>query len=203
MADYTPEQLHVQQIVHSNADRMVAMLDNAIQLGAEHKNETLPRFEEVDPLEVIEAVLQEISSLAKIHDLRLTREIKTVLPPVVADRKHLYRILKNLLSNACQFTPPGGQVTLRAWVQQEREDNRDRPYLMLAVVDNGIGIPKSEYKRIFEPFYRLKNVLDEGGMGMGLAVVKELVGWHRGRVWVESMKGEGSVFQVALPVTQD
>jgi signal transduction histidine kinase len=76
---------------------------------------------------------------------------------------------------------------------------------MLAVADNGVGIPDSEVKRIFDPFYQLdnENVDEFGGMGMGLAVVKELVELHRGRVWVESVLDEGSIFQVALPITQE
>jgi two-component system sensor histidine kinase VicK len=73
------------------------------------------------------------------------------------------------------------------------------------VADNGIGIPRSEQKRIFNPFYQLKqsSIETDLGMGMGLAVVKDLVELHNGRVWVESMVGQGSMFYVALPLTQD
>jgi two-component system sensor histidine kinase VicK len=76
---------------------------------------------------------------------------------------------------------------------------------MLAVVDNGVGIPRSEIKRIFDPFYQVRDqdIAVESGMGMGLAVVKELVQLHNGRVWVESAPGEGSAFQIALPLTQE
>jgi two-component system sensor histidine kinase VicK len=68
-----------------------------------------------------------------------------------------------------------------------------------------VGIPPAEAKRIFDPFYQVDNqdLTVESGMGMGLAVVKELVQLHHGRVWVESTPGEGSVFQVALPLTQE
>jgi len=93
---------------------------------------------------------------------------------------------------------------LRAWVQQEREGNRSRPYLLLAVADTGVGIPQAKQQQVFEPFYQLGNQTpdDKPGLGMGLAVVKELVELHQGRVWVESLPGEGAVFQVALPVSQ-
>jgi two-component system sensor histidine kinase VicK len=75
--------------------------------------------------------------------------------------------------------------------------------MVLTVTDFGQGIPSAELKRIFDPFYRLEN---EGpgepkGIGMGLAVVKELVEAHRGRVWVESRVGEGATFFVALPLS--
>ena len=74
----------------------------------------------------------------------------------------------------------------------------------MAVADNGVGIPYSEQKRIFEPFYQLgnQNPDDKPGLGMGLAVVKDLVEMHNGRVWVESVPHEGSLFQVALPLNR-
>jgi signal transduction histidine kinase len=77
--------------------------------------------------------------------------------------------------------------------------------LHIAVIDNGVGIPISEQKRIFDPFYRLNNhpPTEESGMGMGLAVVKELVELHNGRVWVDSNPEAGSVFQVMLPMRQE
>ena len=93
---------------------------------------------------------------------------------------------------------------LRAGIQGEQEGGGVRSYLQLTVIDNGVGIPIIEHKRIFDPFYRLDNQSpdDEAGMGMGLAVVKDLVDLHNGRVWVESTPGVGSVFYVMLPVNQ-
>jgi signal transduction histidine kinase len=141
----------------------------------------------------------------RLRELKLRREIKDDLPPIIADPKHIRQILDNLLANACRFTPPGGYVILRAWIETERVGQIDRPHLIIAVADNGVGVPRSEHKRIFDPFYQLKNqkIDTEIGMGMGLAVVKDLVELHNGRVWVESVVGEGSVFQVALPLTQE
>ena len=80
-----------------------------------------------------------------------------------------------------------------------------QPHVILSVADSGVGIPKEELDRIFRPFHQLENqgLDEESGMGMGLAVVKDLVEVHRGRVWVESTVGVGSVFQVALPISQE
>jgi two-component system phosphate regulon sensor histidine kinase PhoR len=203
MDDYSAEQLHIQQIMHSGVDRMVAVLDNAIQLGVQNKNKVVPHFQQINMVPIIDEVLEAVAPLAELHELTLSKEIKTDLPPITADRQHLYRILENLLENACQFTPPGGYVSVRAWVQHERAGTTMHPELNLIVADNGVGIPSTEFKRIFEPFYQVSGVLDSGGMGMGLTVVKELVEMHKGRVWVESVVNEGSVFQVALPLSQD
>jgi PAS domain S-box-containing protein len=205
MDDYSSEQLRVQHIIHSSAERMVEVLDNAMQITAQNRHQILPRFEETDVKGIIDESLREIASLAELRELELKSEIKQELPKIAADPKQVRRILDNLLSNACRFTPPGGRVTVRAWPQTERVGNSYRPQLSLSVADNGVGVAPSELKRIFDPFYQVKDhrVDEEGGMGMGLAVVKELVQLHNGRVWVESVPGEGSVFYVLLPLTQE
>lgn len=202
--EYSPEQLQVQQIIHSSVERVVEVLDNAIQISVQNKNKIVPRLEQINVVRLIDDVLREFASLATVREIRLVKEVKGELPSIVADRVHLYRILENLLSNGCRFTPPGGRVTLRAWVQNTRVGNVIQPQLILAVADNGVGIPRTELKRIFDPFYQLNNQQpgEERGMGMGLTVVKELVEMHGGQVWVESLVGEGSVFQVALPIGQ-
>jgi two-component system sensor histidine kinase BaeS len=184
---------------------MMEVLDNAMQITAQNRHQILPRFEEIDVKGIIDESLREIASLARLRELELKREIKQELPKIAADPKQVRRILDNLLSNACRFTPPGGRVTLRAWPQTERVGNSYRPQLCLSVADNGVGVAPSELKRVFDPFYQVKDhrVDEEGGMGMGLAVVKELVQLHNGRVWVESVPGEGSVFYVVLPLTQE
>jgi PAS domain S-box-containing protein len=205
MDDYSSDQLHIQHIIHSSAERMVDVLDNAIQITAQNRHQILPRFEEIDVEIIINEALREIASLAQLRELELQREIKPELPKIAADPRHLRRILDNLLSNACRFTPPGGRITLRAWPQSERVGNIYRPQLYLSVADNGVGIPPSEVKRVFDPFYQVKNqgMDEDGGMGMGLTVVRELVQLHNGRVWVESVPSEGSVFYVALPLSQE
>jgi PAS domain S-box-containing protein len=200
MEDYSPEQVYIQQVMHSSADRMVAVLDNAIQLGTHGQHEFLPNFEELVVTEVLESVVRDAAHLAELHELTLTTEVKSNLPLILADHQQVYRILMNLLENACHFTPPGGQVTVRAWAEQNRPGRQSTLEVILAISDNGVGIPANEQHRIFEPFYQIPGVLSTGGMGMGLAVVREMVEVHKGRVWIESTVHEGSVFYVALPV---
>lgn len=202
--EYSTDQLQVQHIIHTSVDRVIEVLNNSLQVSTQTNHKISPRFEEINPTDVINEAFHNAEALAQMRDITLKRESKSVLPPIIADRIHVFRILENLLSNACRFTPPGGRVTLRTWVQEEREHNKFIPFLIFTVADNGVGISKRAVKRIFEPFYRLdnQNPGNDQGMGMGLAVVKELVEAHNGRVWVESTVGEGSVFFVALPLSQ-
>ncbi|MCB0209500.1 MAG: PAS domain-containing protein [Anaerolineae bacterium] len=205
LEDYSPDQLRVQHIIHTSVDRVIEVLNNSIQVNSQTKHKTSPRFEVIDPVEVINEAFEAARPLAQLREVTLKREISSGLPNLTADRHHIYRILENLLSNACRFTPPGGQITLRSWVQEEREGNKFIPHLMISVRDTGVGMAKKDFKRVFEPFFQLdnQNPLEERGMGMGLTVVKELVEAHNGRIWVESALGEGSIFFVALPLAQD
>jgi signal transduction histidine kinase len=184
---------------------MVAVLDNAIQISAQNRHKLLPRFEEIDIIKIIDEALRDIASLVRLRQLKLERDVPGDLPPIAADLKHIRQILDNLLVNACRFTPPGGRVTLQASVESERIGNTVYPRLLLTVADNGVGIPRSEHKRIFDAFYQVKNqqVDEQIGMGMGLAVVKDLVELHNGRIWVESVVGEGATFHISLPLTQE
>jgi K+-sensing histidine kinase KdpD len=113
---------------------------------------------------------------------------------VSADALRLEQVLHNLLQNAAKYSPLGGTI----WLLAAREDAR----ALVAVRDQGIGIPPEAIPQLFQPFYRAANAKDSSvmGMGIGLAVVKELVELHGGSVQVESTEGAGSTFTVRLPL---
>ncbi len=205
MGDYPPQLREVQHAVYKNAQRIREILDNAIRISAQNRHRVLPRFEEIDVCKIIESTVREILPLVRHHELKVTREIKPDTASIVADPRHVHRILYNLLSNACHFTPPGGRIKLKAWTQLYSWGRDTRPYLFITVADNGIGIPEEEQTRIFDRFYQIKHQMPHkrSSMGLGLTVVKELVELHKGKVWVESEVGQGSVFRVALPTHQE
>jgi two-component system sensor histidine kinase ResE len=205
MADYPPQYMQIQQTIYSGSERVVEILDNAIKISAQNRHQILPRFEEVDVAKMIESTAHEIQPLGRLHEVEIKQKLDPELVPIMADVKHLHRIIYNLLSNACRFTPPGGRVLIRAWLQMENWGQTKRPYLFITVADNGVGMPQEELARIFDRFHQIKhpNLSHNGGMGLGLTVVKELVELHNGRIWAESLLGKGSVFHVALPTSQE
>src|SRR5690606_6078354 len=152
-----------------STERIAEVLDNAIKVSAENRHRVLPRFEEVDVTKIIENVVHEILPLARLNEQKFSQEIDRNLVPIIADAKHIYRILYNLLSNACRFTPPGGRIVLNVSIQPDLQSLTREPQLSISVRDNGIGIPKEELNRIFDRFYRSQSQpLDSGGMGLGL-----------------------------------
>ena len=146
--------------------------------------------------DVLRAAVAEHVNLISREGLDLRMEIAPDLPPVVGTPNHLARVVGNLLNNAAKFTPAGGAVTLRAAPQNG--------HVFLQVADTGIGIPPEEQKRIFERFYQVDRTMNRrySGMGLGLALVKEIVEALGGRVSVESEVGQGSTFTVFLPVAK-
>lgn len=111
------------------------------------------------------------------------------------DEELLRRVLVNLVSNACKYTPPGGTVRLSL------EDSPAE--ISLSVADTGPGIAPGDRELIFDRFYRVPEADGKArkipGSGLGLAITKQAVELHRGRIWVESAEGQGSVFRVTLP----
>ena len=99
----------------------------------------------------------------------------------------------NLVTNSTKFTPEGGSITLRA---KERDTE-----LVIEVQDDGIGISKDEQDRLFKPYSRVNTDRQHHpGLGLGLALAKQVVELHGGKIWVESESGKGSTFAFSLPL---
>ena len=121
-------------------------------------------------------------------------EVAEGLPPVSVDDVHLRQVLSNLLSNAVKFSPNGGTITTGARLHDHS--------ILVWVADQGIGIPPEATAKLFSKFYRVDNAdtRNIGGTGLGLALIKEFINAHGGRVWVESQQGKGSTFYFTLPL---
>jgi signal transduction histidine kinase len=133
--------------------------------------------------------------MAQHKAISLSFEAAPNLPPVLADSRQMERVLINLVSNALKYTQPSGAIH----VSVSHEANT----VIVAVRDNGMGISAEHLPHIFERFYRSEAAIrTTEGTGLGLAIVKEIVEKHSGTVEVESTPGEGSIFRVLLPVTQ-
>ncbi len=142
--------------------------------------------------EIVEWVRSHYHYQASRSGIELIVDLPSDLPKALADREHLALALFQLVENAIKFSPEGGRVWIRGWSDQE--------WVHLAVEDEGIGIPAEHLDRIFERFYQVDGSTTRrfGGLGIGLALVWEIVEAHRGRVSVESQVGKGSKFVLSL-----
>jgi PAS domain S-box-containing protein len=144
--------------------------------------------------QMVQTGVEDFAVVAEQQGLALETEIATGLPPVGGDAIYLRRVLDNLLGNAIKFTPRGGTISVRL------EQKGDQ--LVLEVSDTGIGVSPDHQQRVFERFYQVDGSSRRryGGVGLGLAVVRDLVELHGGEVGLESEVGKGSTFTVTLPI---
>jgi len=149
----------------------------------------------VDLRALTDVVLALSKPLIGSQPLELRNRIPADAPPVMADENRLQQILFNLLGNAVKFTQKG---------HVEVSARRENGFLAVTVSDTGIGIPAEKFGRIFESFEQADGSIERtyGGAGLGLAVTKQLVDLHGGRIWVESKVGEGTAMTFTLPVSE-
>ena len=142
----------------------------------------------------IESCIETAQPRARDKDLRLSVNQANKIPDIAGDRRRLTEVLQNLLDNAIQYTPAGGQIMVSAGVTGSE--------VTFTVSDTGIGIPQADQPRIFERFYRVDvaRSREVGGTGLGLSIAKHLVEGHGGRIWVESDVGQGSQFHFSVPI---
>ncbi len=143
--------------------------------------------------ELIDEVLVDWEQMMEAKGLELRQQLPQAEIYVQADRAKVALVMNNLLSNAVAFTPQGGRVEISV-----------RPLtgaVAISVIDTGVGIPKEELNRIFDPFYQVESHLTRHheGLGLGLAIARQVVRQHGGRIWAESVVGRGSRFTFTLP----
>ncbi len=152
----------------------------------------LPKFQPVDLRLLAEDVADKYEDRAAASLITLHIEAPSNLAMVSGDPKSLERALTALVDNAIKFSPHGGQVFIRI----REEEN----YVILDVVDEGIGIETSQIPKIFDRFYHLERSGDQlfSGIGLGLAITNQVIKQHNGRLTVQSEPGKGSTFSVRL-----
>lgn len=179
------------EVIHRESKRLNVLINDFLDLQRIESGRVSYGFQPLDAGALISEVAALYSSDAR-HPLRL--ELPDGLPPVSADHDRLKQVLQNLLSNAVKFSPQGGEIIISARAAGAGA-------VEIAVRDHGLGIPEEALPRLFRKFYRVDTTdrREIGGTGLGLALCKEIIEAHRGRIWVESRVGEGSVFRFTLP----
>ncbi len=186
------EQLaHALDTVSRNVQQIVTLVNDILFL--QEMDLVLPDFQAVDMGEVASTVLERYKSQAAARGIHLSLTEDRDLPPVSGDVKSLERALTALVDNAIKFSPKGGDVEIRL----QKGDRQ----ISITIEDHGIGISPNTRPRIFDRFYHMEKEDDDlfGGIGLGLAITRQVIQQHKGTLDVESEHGQGSTFTMRLP----
>jgi len=173
-------------------DSMTQMVQELLELSRIESGQAPLRLFPTQVAMLVEPAVERLRPQAERANLTLAVVLPMELPQVMVDADRIRQVIINLVHNAIKFTAPGGFVTVTARCVHDS--------VVISVADTGIGIPAADVPRIFERFYKADRARSGGGTGLGLAIAKHTVQAHNGRIWVESVDGEGSTFSFTLPL---
>jgi NtrC-family two-component system sensor histidine kinase KinB len=187
----TPKQLELMIDARDNAERLLAVINNLLDLARLERGGSQLRLEPQSPGELLREAFEEYLPRARDRGVELVLEEPGHMEKVPLDKERMQHALGNLLDNALAHTPQGGRIALSAEAAGDG--------LALSVIDNGSGIPAEYLPHIFERHFRVPGDSAPGGSGLGLAIVREIAAAHRGSVECGSIPGKRTVFRMWLP----
>ena len=192
--EVTQNQSHILGRASEKLSGLVSLSSELLNMASKEAGLIALERTECDLTEVIIDQVDFHRPKADAKGVKLDRETLPGLPKVLANRQNMEEVLTNLITNAINYTPAGGKITVSASLEKH--------YLCIRVRDNGLGIEEEELGRIFDRFYRVKNQKTRYiiGTGLGLPIVKSIVEAHEGKIRVESEVDHGSTFSVYLPL---
>ncbi|OQY25800.1 MAG: hypothetical protein B6I34_01525 [Anaerolineaceae bacterium 4572_32.1] len=208
-------------ILHQQVDLLERLINDLLDLSRlETKTGRIDK-QALALNEVVEQVLLSLRPGAEKKEMTLTCSLPDDLPPALADSRQIQQVVTNLLSNAINYTPAGGQVQISTGVwrregelwqvsgpvpspEQLNADLSEGTWVVFSVADTGKGISAQDLPRLFERFFRGEAERSlVPGTGLGLAITREIIDLHNGHILVSSQPGKGSTFTVLLPVYQE
>jgi two-component system, NtrC family, sensor histidine kinase HydH len=172
------------QLLQREVCRLENILSDFLRFAKRHKL----RLEKCDINEIIDSVLDFIAPDVMQKSIRILKSFDAKLPNCYLDRNVIKQALLNIILNAQQAMPKGGELIVRT--------NKNGEYILIDITDTGIGIPHDKMHKIFQVYYSTK----EAGTGLGLATTKRIVEDHKGTISVRSEAGKGSSFLIKIPI---
>ncbi len=197
-SDLTPQKTkEYAQVILNESTRLTEMVNKFLDLSRLESGRTEVRMVPFDLRQVVEKILDTYGSQAEKKQVKVITDIPANLPLAMGDPDMIEQVILNLYSNAIKYSPECSKVGIEA--------KQDGQGIMVSVIDNGYGIPKESLPFIFDKFYRVidtENEQEVEGSGLGLALAREIVERHGGKITVNSRLGVGSVFSFNLSVVE-
>ncbi|RME47511.1 MAG: GAF domain-containing protein [Caldilineae bacterium] len=196
----TPKQQHFARQILKSGQHMLSLVNDLLDLAKLEARKMTLQPEKVQVSNLFAEVTGMLAARAAGKQIALETHLPDTTLWLEADPTRLRQVFLNLLSNALKFTPPNGVVRLHA----RRQTHNGQEEILFRVTDTGVGIKPEDAEKVFGAFDQIANPLSrtEAGTGLGMVVTRQLVELHHGRIWFESIYGQGTTFFVALPVRQ-
>lgn len=201
--ELTPQQRGFLDKIAANIDRMSRQIRDLTDISRIETGRLMMVMSATHFANVLSETLPSVQGPCDAKGIRLHLNLPPDLPPVMADKERLVQVMTNLLSNACKYSPPDTNVYVNFRTDHMNfEDNHPQRMVLCAVQDEGYGISAVDQKKLFTKFFRADdpNIRQASGTGLGLSITKGIIELHKGRIWVESELGHGTVFHFALPI---
>lgn len=195
--DFNDRQYRYLNNISSSGKHLLGIINDILDLSKVESGKSQLEIEKVPVLDILGEMVSFMQPLAANKEIVLKLGVNPGFSHMMADRAKLKQILYNLLGNAIKFTDAGGHVTIKA--------RSDGIFAYISIIDTGIGIAADDMEKLFKPFTQLDSSSSRQyeGTGLGLALARELVELHNGKIWVESEPGKGSNFTFILPLQRD
>ncbi|MGX7092037.1 cell wall metabolism sensor histidine kinase WalK [Hutsoniella sourekii] len=187
------------EVIQSESDRMIRMIANLLDLSKIDGGQIVLNRDFIEFKRLVNYILDRLNFTLESGELfegrqyHIIRDFTNRDIYVDIDQDRMTQVIDNLLNNALKYSPDGGTIRVRI------VDNHKS--VVFSVEDEGLGISQSDLEHLFERFYRVDKARsrEQGGSGLGLAITKEVIELHGGRIWVDSVEGEGSTFSFEIP----
>ncbi|MBP1703497.1 MAG: two-component sensor histidine kinase [Chloroflexi bacterium] len=180
------------QQIETEVDALSLMVSELLELSRIESGKVPLKMEATSPTDLINQAVERLQLQAERAGLEIQTTCQTNLPMVLADPSRMEQVLVNLLHNAIKFTPANGVISIGCHLNDDK--------MLFSVKDTGIGIPADDLPRIFERFYKTDRARSGGGTGLGLAISRHIIEAHGGKIWAESIEGQGSTFYFTIPL---
>lgn len=201
--NFEPEKLkHAIKTIEQSAKTQGQLIDDLLDISRIQSGKIAINFTEVDPVDSIKKAVEAVRLIAEKKNVVIETEVNIQSERVWGDPERIQQIVWNLLTNAIKFSEPNSKVQIRV----NTVENRQSQYLSIQVIDQGKGIPQKFLTKLFERFSQAdsSSIRVHGGLGLGLAIVRDLVRLQGGSVWADSEgPGKGATFTVLLPLKME
>lgn len=190
LGSLSARQLELLDAARGDADRLRRIIENILDMARLQGGQPRLQLQAMAPGEVLGRVLEPVREGFRVRQIELATDVPAELPQVLVDPTRIDHVLANLLSNAMKYTPVGGRVVVSV--------KSEGAMVRFSVCDTGPGIPEAYLPRVFDKFVRVPGLAEPTGVGLGLAIAREVVEAHGGRIEVSSVVGEGSTFSFTV-----